>query len=980
MTSAYRGLEIKLYDAQDTWADLSERLMRLESTNLQNDAGYGNESAEFVETNYEDSIAIYNESYAAAIDNYNSDKQNEDDAELIPVGTLPPGVGGAEREPPSPSKEATLSAPSASPTSPAIAAEEESALPSSDRTEYAANSLLSTIPECPEPSVTAGEAVDEVQSIALSSPTSSEAVDAPPTVGVEVPLVDVKIALEGSPKSDIDQIRELVATVVPVLRPVPPRIHSYKACKFLPISNIPDNEAPDVCDVAVDSVLALLIPYDAQVVYRSSARAFLGRAVRHSLNSKMFESGLHAVQTFLPDDPIRLTVLLWRGNLTNWLANLSDKLRILEQPNGAKRQVQGPNGMMMTGLSAFDDDAFNENNFDIDNEPKPTGEHTISNINPSTNNGHSRMICTIDSVPVEIMPNGRSDLCFLALVEEIAQLVGKNELFKRSLLLIRGWWTYETGAYVGVSTKNYLSDSVLCVLVCSIFNQYHAVINHPLQALSVFLAEFSGVKWGDVAITLQGVVPFHSNSVLDNQPWLREPLPSELVTSAILQKHCDFYHMSSTSTSRASATPLIAVSEPKAEVKETATSSGITTVCSTPSEPSRSTMNTSFLAIPVASPSTSAPPTPGGVTPYGASGVSTAATVAAAAAQLSAKEASVPTVKRIPSDSHCYSPTAVRNFQKRIINIVHPLTNANMISNSLTVDRAAKISLILETGATELNAVFVAANRVVPEDEGGPFTVQTRFNSFFKGILERFSGGWRPDIFHNVLPDKATSGSRVGFLTSPSDTKRYVRLSISVHCSLSFPPPHEWGANPDPVTSVLILTEILILSFFLHFFSSSISVLPHVSLIDFFDQIRYMDLVLVGRVSESALLALSLDILVGRGVLPVGEIGKSLQDIAPTRNLSGKIKEKYGGLKKFLERYPEEVVICADHPFNPHVFLRKPLNRGDLELIAKGIIPPHLRKAMALRNKMRGGPPNSLDNNGSNGMNGQVTTDRINFY
>ena len=117
-----------------------------------------------------------------------------------------------------------------------------------------------------------------------------------------------------------------------------------------------------------------------------------------------------------------------------------------------------------------------------------------------------------------------------------------------------------------------------------------------------------------------------------------------------------------------------------------------------------------------------------------------------------------------------------------------------------------------------------------------------------------------------------------------------------------------------------------------------------ISLNDLFDQIRYIDLVLVGRVSESALLSLSLDILVGRGVLPVGEIGKSLQDIAPTRNLSGKIKEKYGGLKKFLERYPEEVVICADHPFNPHVFLRKPLNRGDLELIAKGVIPPHLRK------------------------------------
>lgn len=137
---------------------------------------------------------------------------------------------------------------------------------------------------------------------------------------------------------------------------------------------------------------------------------------------------------------------------------------------------------------------------------------------------------------------------------------------------------------------------------------------------------------------------------------------------------------------------------------------------------------------------------------------------------------------------------------------------------------------------------------------------------------------------------------------------------------------------------------LLTLRYDVHHSLFSTIVSPSISLNDLFDQIRYIDLVLVGRVSESALLALSLDILVGRGVLPVGEIGKSLQDIAPTRNLSGKIKEKYGGLKKFLERYPEEVVICADHPFNPHVFLRKPLNRGDLELIAKGIIPPHLRK------------------------------------
>jgi hypothetical protein len=30
-------------------------------------------------------------------------------------------------------------------------------------------------------------------------------------------------------------------------------------------------------------------------------------------------------------------------------------------------------------------------------------------------------------------------------------------------------------------------------------------------------------------------------------------------------------------------------------------------------------------------------------------------------------------------------------------------------------------------------------------------------------------------------------------------------------------------------------------------------------------------------------------------------------------------------------------VICADHPFNPHVFLRKPLSQADMDLINRGM-------------------------------------------
>ena len=798
---------MKLYDAQDTWDDISERLMRLESSHLQEGAAYEEVSTEFVERNYEDSIAIYNESYAAALDNYIS--PNEMDAGLLPAG-MPSGGLDVEIVTPFEKRD----------TFPTSENEEAEELVTDDEAvasnpSFAVAHTASPLPAIPEEIEVFEATVDMIPMLGCKSMSSllpgtpleslaSIALDSPGKVTLLIPgptdKFDISSTAAGkdlnifssietnimernipeSPKSDVDQIRDIGATVVPTACPVPvpPRIHSYKSCKYQRIVSILESEVSSACDVAVDAVLSLLMPHEVQITYRTSARAYLDRAVRLSLNAKIFESGLHALQTFLPDDPVRLTVLLWRGNSTNWLANLTDKMRTLENAGGSAGSKSLPGsmgGMMMNGMPSFDDDAFGENNFDVDNEPKPTGEHTVSGINPSTNNGHSRLLLNIDSVPVEIMPNGRSDLCFLALVEEIAQLVGKNELFKRSLLLIRGWWTYETSAYVGVSTKNFLSDSVVSVLVCSIFNQYHAVINQPLQALAVFLAEYSDVKWSDVAVTLQGIVPFHSSSVIDNQPWLREPLPSELVSSAILQKHCDFYHMSSTSTSRASSTPAIAVVEVESDTKDTASSSGTTTVSTTPrallDAVRRETMIPTFAAIPLGSPASSAPPTPGTATPSDPGSASTAATVAAAAAQLSVKEPSAPSTKRTPSDSHCYSPTAVRNFQKRIINVVHPLTNANMISTSMSSDRMGRISQILDMGASDLSSALEGALKISPGEENGICTVQTHFNSFFRGILGRFSGGWRPDIFHNLAAEDSSS-SRPGFFSKLADTKR----------------------------------------------------------------------------------------------------------------------------------------------------------------------------------------------------------------
>lgn len=104
----------------------------------------------------------------------------------------------------------------------------------------------------------------------------------------------------------------------------------------------------------------------------------------------------------------------------------------------------------------------------------------------------------------------------------------------------------------------------------------------------------------------------------------------------------------------------------------------------------------------------------------------------------------------------------------------------------------------------------------------------------------------------------------------------------------------------------------------------------------------YCDIMLESVVAEYALRQLSVEILASKGPLPVGEIGKILAEMTSIANFSQKLKEKFGGLKKFLENFPNKFVISNDHPFNPNVFLRDSLSTEHLDLIDRGIFPHQL--------------------------------------
>lgn len=74
-------------------------------------------------------------------------------------------------------------------------------------------------------------------------------------------------------------------------------------------------------------------------------------------------------------------------------------------------------------------------------------------------------------------------------------------------------------------------------------------------------------------------------------------------------------------------------------------------------------------------------------------------------------------------------------------------------------------------------------------------------------------------------------------------------------------------------------------------------------------------------------------------------------------NLSSFVQDKFGGLKKFLEKYEQDFFVSNDHPFNPHVYLRGEVTEEQIKLLLSGqpvstpVAAPSRRSKKAARRK-----------------------------
>lgn len=124
--------------------------------------------------------------------------------------------------------------------------------------------------------------------------------------------------------------------------------------------------------------------------------------------------------------------------------------------------------------------------------------------------------CKVQNIAVDISVNqigGPNKVYFL---EKVDQNLGKNNLLRRSIMLIKHWCYYEScilGAQRGL-----VSTYALETLVLYIFHVFHKSLDGPLAVLYRFLDYYSKFDWDNKGISLFGPISLSSLPELVTEP------------------------------------------------------------------------------------------------------------------------------------------------------------------------------------------------------------------------------------------------------------------------------------------------------------------------------------------------------------------------------------------------------------------------------------------------------------------------------
>ncbi|XP_031372713.1 uncharacterized protein LOC116187855 isoform X2 [Punica granatum] len=114
----------------------------------------------------------------------------------------------------------------------------------------------------------------------------------------------------------------------------------------------------------------------------------------------------------------------------------------------------------------------------------------------------------VKNIAVDVSFNQIAGLGALCFLEQVDRLIGKEHLFKRSVLLVKAWCFYE-GRILG-SQNGLISTYGLEIMVLCIINLFHASVSGPLGVLCKFLDYFSKFNWQRRCISIYGPIAIES--------------------------------------------------------------------------------------------------------------------------------------------------------------------------------------------------------------------------------------------------------------------------------------------------------------------------------------------------------------------------------------------------------------------------------------------------------------------------------------
>ena len=126
--------------------------------------------------------------------------------------------------------------------------------------------------------------------------------------------------------------------------------------------------------------------------------------------------------------------------------------------------------------------------------------------------GQIRNLLLIDQADVEIIKlnfhgmhidisiSQVGGLCTLDFMSHLSTKIDKDELLKKSIILLKAWFTYES-SFLG-SYAACMATYALYVLVVFIINNYHKEVNSPLDVMRVFFKIWGKFDWDNNISTM----------------------------------------------------------------------------------------------------------------------------------------------------------------------------------------------------------------------------------------------------------------------------------------------------------------------------------------------------------------------------------------------------------------------------------------------------------------------------------------------